>query len=530
MRRYILRNRSLFAGYVIVMVIAQILGTGFAFIMSAFIDATSKGLAEVKEIFVVGCIYVIICVLFESLYSFIKNKLTMLARESLKEDLFRAIMSREYETYHKENSASYLNELSNNINLYESVYIYTFLVIPTLITMFLTASFACIELEPRMLLVIVVLGFLTLLTSKITAKPLEKCSSVYISSTEQYMTEMKDDFSGYGLIHNFGVLSTILSKHNALNHQTENNKYRLSNQETICTYTGELVGLFSTVFIMGVASLFAVKGYISVGLIIAFGHLCGQIISPITQIPSMYANYKASKPLTKRFEEILGTACEKCEPKELPFENKIQIKQVSFSYGTKRIFNNLDITIKKGGRIAVVGKSGCGKTTLFHLLLGHYRNYTGQILFDQGDYKKIPVSQFEQVYGIVTQETFLFNDTLYNNITMFNHQYTKNEIENAIQNSGLEAFIQSLPHGLDTIIEENGKNISGGEKQRVGLARLLLSNKQIMLFDEPTANLDQKTSSDIYNHILSIPDKSIIVITHSNDEKLLTRFDDIIQL
>ena len=139
-------------------------------------------------------------------------------------------------------------------------------------------------------------------------------------------------------------------------------------------------------------------------------------------------------------------------------------------------------------------------------------------------------SQLEKVYGIVNQETFLFNESLYNNITMFDNRYSQNEIERVIRDAGLETFVKSLPQGLDTIINENGKNISGGEKQRIGLSRLLLSNKEIMLFDEPTANLDQITSSDIYNHILSIPDKSVIVITHSSDEKLLSRFDALIRL
>lgn len=113
---------------------------------------------------------------------------------------------------------------------------------------------------------------------------------------------------------------------------------------------------------------------------------------------------------------------------------------------------------------------------------------------------------------------------------MFDNRYSQNEIERVIRDAGLETFVKSLPQGLDTIINENGKNISGGEKQRIGLSRLLLSNKEIMLFDEPTANLDQITSSDIYNHILSIPDKSVIVITHSSDEKLLSRFDTLIRL
>ena len=525
-----LRNKLLFGGYLVIMAIAQILGTGFAFVMSSFIDAVSKSIAAVKEIFIMGCIYVLICVLFETLYSFIKNKIVMKTRESLKEDLFKAIMSREYEIYYKENSASYLNELSNNIILYEATYINTLLVIPTLITMFLTASISCIIVEPRMLLIIVVLGFLTLFVSKITAQPLEKYSGVYIDSTEKYMTEIKDDFTGYGLIHNFGVLSTIILKHNKLNHCAENNKYKSSNRETFCIYTGELVGLFSTVFIMGVASLLAAKGFISVGLIIAFGHLCGQIISPITQIPSMYANYKASLPLTKRFEEILESAFEDVDSEEVIFQDKIQINQLSFAYETKMIYNSFNLIFEKGKKIAVVGKSGCGKTTLFHLLLGHYRNYSGQIFFDQKDYMTMSASQLEKVYGIVNQETFLFNDSLYNNITMFDNRYSQNKIERVIRDAGLETFVKSLPQGLDTIINENGKNISGGEKQRIGLSRLLLSNKEIMLFDEPTANLDQITSSDIYNHILSIPDKSVIVITHSSDEKLLSRFDALIRL
>ena len=130
----------------------------------------------------------------------------------------------------------------------------------------------------------------------------------------------------------------------------------------------------------------------------------------------------------------------------------------------------------------------------------------------------------------MSQEAFLFDDTLKNNITLYQDGYSDDMIMNAIKAAGLWELTTKLPDGLDTRVSEGGNNFSGGEKQRINLARVLLKDSQVLLFDEFTANLDKETAFSIEKNVLDLKDKTIIVVTHHMDERLRDKYDEIIEI
>lgn len=180
-----------------------------------------------------------------------------------------------------------------------------------------------------------------------------------------------------------------------------------------------------------------------------------------------------------------------------------------------------------GKKYAIVGTSGSGKTTLLNLLLASHTNYDGNIYFDDTELKEISTASLYETESIIQQNVFIFNATIRDNITMFG-SFPEDEIEKAIALSGLSAVVQAK--GTEYLCGENGNGLSGGEKQRISIARSLLKKSQVLLVDEATAALDVETAKQVFDAILGLDEVTSIVVTHALDESLLSRYDEILAM
>ena len=197
---------------------------------------------------------------------------------------------------------------------------------------------------------------------------------------------------------------------------------------------------------------------------------------------------------------------------------------------SREVIRNLFFRFRAGKHYAVIGKSGCGKSTLLSLLLGHYPNYSGSIRYDGVELRELTREYLGNTVAYVSQDTFLFQDTIQNNITLYHEEYTPQEIEAALEQAGLKELVDSLPEGLSAMVEENGKNFSGGEKQRLSLARALLRKSRVLLLDEFTANLDKETAEKIEEQVMGLKDCLIITVTHRLTPDMRSRYDGILDL
>ena len=168
------------------------------------------------------------------------------------------------------------------------------------------------------------------------------------------------------------------------------------------------------------------------------------------------------------------------------------------------------------------GKSGSGKSTLLKLLAGYYPEFEGKICTDE-------IAALPDRLAMIHQKTFLFNDSVRNNLTLWK-SYTENEISEVIKKAGLKEVMEHLPQGLDTIIEENGSNFSGGECQRLAIARALLSGKDILLMDEATSALDEQTTNDVENSILSLENITCISVTHRLSRENMKKYSAVLKM
>lgn len=545
MRHYLFRKKGYFLAFMVLLVVSGVVGTLFSLVMSALIDCAGKNAEELLWTLLGSIGYVILCILLELSYRCMRAKVLTDARYSLKKDIFAALMNRSVADFDAGNSGEYMNELSNNLNQFENVYWGNYLCLLESLMSFCAAAAICIALQPLMLVLMIFLALLSMGVTRLSASPLEKSMERFAESAERYTTEIRDDFAGFRLIRSYGILPAILRKYENKNRGMEDANRRNAYCRIFCAYAGNFVGLLSTVLVMAMAAYFSMKGGFSAGMVIAFGHLIGNIISPIVSMPSIVANFRASKPLQERFRNILAKTddmdsakkrhcCEKTgsiAQKPNCFREKIILERVSYGYREgQEVLHELSYCFRVGKHYAIVGKSGCGKSTLLSLLLGYYPDYGGSIFYDGAELRELSRECLGSTAAYVSQDTFLFQDTIWNNITLYEEKYTRQDVESALEQAGLSEFAASLPEGLSTMAGENGRNLSGGEKQRLSLARALLRRNKVLLLDEFTANLDRETAEKIEEKIMELEDCLVIAVTHRLEPGAVSRYDGILDL
>lgn len=207
----------------------------------------------------------------------------------------------------------------------------------------------------------------------------------------------------------------------------------------------------------------------------------------------------------------------------------VEFKNVTFGYKDEKILTNISFSIKPNMKNAFIGMSGSGKTTIFKLLLRQYDNYDGQILIDGHDIKDFSEESLRNVISIVNQEPILFNMSIKENLLMVNSNATDEEIKNACKLANIDNFIETLPNKYDEVVLENNSNLSVGQKQRLAIARVILKNTPIILFDEVTSALDKNSKKEMEKTIKELSKvKTVIVITHTLDS--IENFENIIAI
>ncbi|ELC8411724.1 peptidase domain-containing ABC transporter [Clostridium perfringens] len=279
-------------------------------------------------------------------------------------------------------------------------------------------------------------------------------------------------------------------------------------------------GVFAIV-ILWIGTIQVLNGKISFGELLTFNALLAYFLNPIENIINLQPTLQTAVVAAERLSEILDLSLEKAEDEHKKINpnslnGKIEFKNVDFRYGTRQlILKNINMTINKGERIALVGESGSGKTTIAKLLLNFYQCENGEIIVNDYNLLDINVEVLRDKIAYISQETFLFNGTILENLMLGNPYLTYEEIIEACKKAQIHDFINSLPLRYNTLVEENGSNFSGGQKQRLSIARAILRKPEILIMDEATSNLDSITEKAIEKTIHEFSDGMItIIIAH----------------
>ena len=272
--------------------------------------------------------------------------------------------------------------------------------------------------------------------------------------------------------------------------------------------------------IMLVMSVYGIKsGDIDIGGFVVINAYMLQLYQPLNWLGSVYREIRQSLTDMENMFSLLEISPPKDESlKVLTASNDTEIRfdKVSFDYDVRRtIINKVSFTVPNGKKVAIVGPTGAGKSTISRLLFKFYDPKEGNIYINNTNINNISQNSLRKIIGVVPQDTVLFNDSIYYNIAYGNASSSKEEVINAAKNADIHNFISSLPDGYKTIVGERGLKLSGGEKQRVAIARTILKNPKIFFFDEATSALDTSTEKEIQKNLENISaGKTTLIIAH----------------
>lgn len=260
-------------------------------------------------------------------------------------------------------------------------------------------------------------------------------------------------------------------------------------------------------------------GTVNLGQVILAVVLLASSFGPTVALSNLSNNLMHTFACAQRLFNILDEvpAVEEVHGMEDLKMNDINIENVSFKYKGRNedLLKNINLKINKGDKVAIIGKSGCGKSTLLKLIMRFWDVESGAIEIDSKNIKNIPTKSLRKVQSLVSQETFLFNDTIENNLKIGKIDASEEEIISAAKKASIHEFITTLPNGYKTNVGEIGSNLSSGERQRLGIARAFLHNPKVLILDEPTSNLDTLNEAEILKSIKNeSEDKTIIMVSH----------------
>ncbi len=459
-----------------------------------------------------------------------KPKFIAKAMAQYKNYVYAELSKKNISAFSGENASVYISALSNDAASIEMNYVRNIFVIIDSAVLFVGALALMFYYNPLLTGLSIALSALPLIAAISTGNLVAKAEKRVSEKNESYMATLNDSLVGFSVIKSFKAelqMCRIFAKKvkEVSGAQCHRRKMAILVQ-MISVSAGNILQL--GIFLIG-AYLALSGSNISAGSVLIFVQLLNYIINPIETIPQALAEMKSSKALIIKLSDALSKNIrEEGTVEKTELQKEIAIDSLSFSYNDeKTVLNKISYRFEKGRKYAIVGASGSGKSTLLNLMMASHSNYSGTIRYDDTELGKIGSEALYEMISVIWQNVFIFNASIRDNITMFG-DYAAEDVERAINMSGLESVIKEK--GSDYLCGENGSGLSGGEKQRISIARSLLKKSQVLLVDEATASLDAETACQVSSAILGLDGITSIVVTHSLEEALLKQYDGILTL
>lgn len=318
----------------------------------------------------------------------------------------------------------------------------------------------------------------------------------------------------------FSILDQLHAKYQLLNKAYLNIHDKQINNKIISNIISPSITMCTEIILMFYACYNCLNGKFEIDTVLIILSYFGTLFSSLSDFISTLGELRIKNVSIDRYDNFINSSCNEYflnDDMIKPNEFCITFKNVTFSYREKTVFQNFNLSLKSNSLIAIIGPSGCGKSTLFNLLLRFEKPTSGKILIGTHPIDKYSRIKYSQILTCVAQHPYLFNMSIYENLALIDPDI--NNIKKACQQAEIDEYIMSLPKQYDTILSDGALNFSGGQQQRLAIARALLKNSKILLFDEITSALDEKTSYEIFQTLIKLKKThTILMISHKPSE------------
>ena len=471
------------------------------------------------------CLFLMVAFLFRNVGRFCASYFMAKGRvgaiQDLRADIYNKILVLPLSFYSKQKKGDIMARITTDVQEVEvSILNWIEMLVKDPLTILCYFAFM-VSLSPKLtLFVLVILPIAGYLIGKV-GKALKKQSKESQNRLAGMISTIEESISGLRIIKGFNAIGYSKKKFAEQNRQYSKTLLGVHRKREMSSPMSEFLSSIVVIIVLWFGGKLILGGGSSIGAadFITYIVVFSQIISPAKSFSQGYYNIQKGVASAERIFEILDAdevITEKDNALEIKdFKKEINYQNVSFRYGKEDVLKDINLTIPKGKVIALVGESGGGKSTMVDLLPRFYDVCEGQILIDGHDLRDYKISDLRGLMGIVTQESILFNDTVFNNIAFGMENVSKEAVIEAAKVANAHEFIMEMEQGYDTTIGDRGMNLSGGQRQRLSIARAVLKNPPILILDEATSSLDTESErlvQDALSKVMS--QRTSIVIAH----------------
>ncbi|WP_455539063.1 ABC transporter ATP-binding protein [Terrisporobacter sp.] len=528
--QYTLKYKYQFFCRIITISLVALSSICFDFLMGFIVDIFSSGdKGKFLTITIASISLIIIMFLTEYIDGLVMSSYIKNTVNYLRTDIFSKVINKDIKDFSLDNSGKYISILYNDIKIIEDSFFNNLFQVISCIISFTISLIVLFLISPSIVIFISIFGVLGFVIPNALSKKLVVQKNEYSENLEQITSITKDLFSGFEVIKGFNISNKINQIFSNASNNVETSKKKFSILEAIIR--GFSLSFSVTIYlgVLLIGGYLMYKKSITVGTAIIIIQLSTHIVSPVKLSISLINQIRSVSLIADKIENILKDTNDNFENTKLDnFTNSIEIKNLDFSYNNERkALDNINLTIHKNKKYAIVGESGSGKSTLIKLLMRYYNDYEGNIFIDEKNLKNIYSSDLYKNMSMIQQNVFMFDDSIKENIRLYSN-HNDDDIIKACNRSGLNKLIKRLPKGIESLVGENGNKLSGGEKQRIAIARALINNTQILILDESTSALDNETAYNLENSLLNLQDLTLLTITHKLIKSILINYDEII--
>lgn len=522
-------NLNILLPLFVVMFIYISLEIGVAMFFGYVIDSASGAInMQFSKVMIYTFALLITESVFKWIYEIMSYKFVAKMSLDTKIYIFNNLIKQDIESFYNNDVGDKISILTNDINTIETEYFRTFLNLVKSGFLFLFAFGTIFYVSYQMTIALMILSIISFVFGNIPMKNLKTFKEKFSNSQSEYTARTSEYFNGYETIKVFG-LEKFISKvfyNNSKNVYDKGLAYQ--KRYSLVTMISYFFGGFTFLggFVCG--GYLAYKGFITLGQMIVCVQLTNHIVNPLMFAIESYGKFKSVDKILNKIENTLISE-ENVETTEIKdFNNKISLNDVSFKYDDKKVLENITFDFEKGKKYALVGLSGSGKSTLMKLISKRIKANDGKIYIDGIDLDEVSRNSIINLISTINQNIFLFKGSIYDNITLFSRDYSEEKVKDVILKAELGKYLDRLYD--KELISENANNLSGGEKQRISIARSLIKDTKIILADEILSSLDNEIAFSIEKGLLELENITLISVTHRLIKENLKQYDKILVL
>ena len=449
----------------------------------------------------------------------------------LRDELIQKIFNRSIPEFHSFNTSHWLSILTNDLDLLEETYFRVF--IDLLIDVFsgVVSLIILLFISPWLVLFILCMIAVQMFVPNTMSGIISSKRKEQSESAEYFIATANEHLEGFDLLRSFHLTEASRVAMSSANQAWEKQKFGARYFSSLARLLSFTVGQIIYIGIYFIGAILTLNGLMTVGMMVAASQLVVYIANPIQNISDSITDMRSAKEIITKIQTLLNEApSTESGTKDTPehFTN-LSVNHVSYGYDEdKLVLSDISFKLERGRKYLLEGSSGSGKTTLIKLLTDTLSPDGGDICLDGVPIKQFKSEQYARFIIPCSQQTFIFNATIRDNVTLFCHEFTDEEIIDAITKSGFSEILTRYPDGINHTIDQAGSSLSGGERQRLALARIFLFKPQIVIYDESFAHLDGNSVQSLIDLILKDDERTVVMTSHQVTPEIRERFHSLV--